>query len=107
MRIVILNGRVVASEMAAISVYDRGFLYGDSVFLISEDGTDKDGKPVLKVKRTPVKPGKRFDNKVAIESGLKPGDRVAGSGQLKLFDGATVLPATADALATPAAVPTN
>jgi branched-chain amino acid aminotransferase len=32
MRIVILNGQVVAAETAAISVYDRGFLYGDSVF---------------------------------------------------------------------------
>jgi multidrug efflux system membrane fusion protein len=82
-------------------------LYGDSVFLVSEDGTDKDGKPVLKVKRTAVKTGKRFDNKVAIESGLKPGDRVAGSGQLKLFDGATVLPTAADALTKPAVAPTN
>ncbi len=32
MRVVILNGQVVPSESASISVYDRGFLYGDSVF---------------------------------------------------------------------------
>jgi branched-chain amino acid aminotransferase len=32
MRIVILNGQVTPAEAAAISVYDRGFLYGDSVF---------------------------------------------------------------------------
>src|SRR5260221_4196721 len=32
MRIVILNGQVAAAETASISVYDRGFLYGDSVF---------------------------------------------------------------------------
>jgi branched-chain amino acid aminotransferase len=32
MRIVILNGRVTPPDSAAISVYDRGFLYGDSVF---------------------------------------------------------------------------
>ena len=32
MRIVILNGQVTPPETAAISVYDRGFLYGDSVF---------------------------------------------------------------------------
>jgi branched-chain amino acid aminotransferase len=31
-RIVILNGQVILAEAAAISVYDRGFLYGDSVF---------------------------------------------------------------------------
>jgi len=32
MRIVILNGQVTPPDTAAISVYDRGFLYGDSVF---------------------------------------------------------------------------
>jgi len=32
MRIVIINGEVTPPETAAISVYDRGFLYGDSVF---------------------------------------------------------------------------
>jgi branched-chain amino acid aminotransferase len=32
MRIVILNGKVTPPEAATISVYDRGFLYGDSVF---------------------------------------------------------------------------
>lgn len=32
MRIVILNGQVTDPAAAAISVYDRGFLYGDSVF---------------------------------------------------------------------------
>src|SRR5689334_15123464 len=32
MRIVILNGQVTPPESASISVYDRGFLYGDSVF---------------------------------------------------------------------------
>jgi branched-chain amino acid aminotransferase len=32
MRIVILNGQITPPEAAAISVYDRGFLYGDSVF---------------------------------------------------------------------------
>src|SRR5260221_14712649 len=32
MRAVIINGTPVNPETAAISVYDRGFLYGDSVF---------------------------------------------------------------------------
>src|SRR5258708_3229639 len=32
MRTVILNGQVTPPDSAAISVYDRGFLYGDSVF---------------------------------------------------------------------------
>jgi branched-chain amino acid aminotransferase len=32
MRIVLINGQVAAPDRANISVYDRGFLYGDSVF---------------------------------------------------------------------------
>jgi branched-chain amino acid aminotransferase len=32
MRIAIINGQVTAPEDARISVYDRGFLYGDSIF---------------------------------------------------------------------------
>src|SRR5262245_15363393 len=32
MRIVLLNGQPSTPESASISVYDRGFLYGDSVF---------------------------------------------------------------------------
>jgi branched-chain amino acid aminotransferase len=32
MRIAIINGRVCTPEEARISVYDRGFLYGDSIF---------------------------------------------------------------------------
>jgi branched-chain amino acid aminotransferase len=32
MRIAIINGRVASPEEAHISVYDRGFLYGDSIF---------------------------------------------------------------------------
>jgi multidrug efflux system membrane fusion protein len=82
-------------------------LYGDSVFVVAADGTDDAGKPVLKVKRSFVKTGARFDNKIVILSGLKAGDRVAGSGQLKLNDGAVVTVNDADALKTPATVPVN
>ncbi len=90
-------------------------LYGDSVFLVTEEGgapaqtagNQPAGNPVFKVKRTSVKVGERFDNKVAILSGLKPGDRVATSGQIKLNDGATVTITSSNALATPAKVPTN
>jgi len=94
-------------------------LYGDSVFVVTEDSaaapvpaagqtaSPAQGGPALKVKRTFVKTGDRFDNMVAILEGLKPGDRVATSGQIKLTDGAAVTLTTSDALATPAAVPTN
>jgi multidrug efflux system membrane fusion protein len=82
-------------------------LYGDAVFVIKEDGTNDKGQPVLKVTRTFVKTGERFDNRVAVLSGLQPGDRVASSGQLKLQNGAVVVINDSQSLKTPAVVPTN
>ncbi len=82
-------------------------LYGDSVFVVRQEGQDADGKPLLHVKRTLVKTGERFNNRVAIVSGLNPGDRVAASGQLKLSDGAPVRIITSNTLATPSTIPTN
>ncbi len=82
-------------------------LYGDSVYLIEEDGKDDSGKPLLKATRTFVRTGDRFGNRVAILSGLKPGDRVAASGQLKLMSGARVVVSSSNALATPSVVPRN
>ncbi len=66
-------------------------LYGDSVYVIREDGTAPDGKPVLKAFRTPVKTGPRWDGKVAILDGVKPGDQVVAAGQVKLQNGAAVI----------------
>jgi len=66
-------------------------LYGDSVYVVREDGKDAAGKPVLKAFRTPVKTGERWDDKVAILSGLKPGEQIVAAGQIKLQDGAPVI----------------
>jgi multidrug efflux system membrane fusion protein len=66
-------------------------LYGDSVFVLAEDGKDEKGQPVLKANRTYVKVGDRFDGKVEIVSGLKGNERVAASGQLRLTNGAPVM----------------
>jgi multidrug efflux system membrane fusion protein len=66
-------------------------LYGDSVYVIREDGKDANGKPVLRAVRTPVKTGARWGNNVAILDGLKPGERVAAAGQVKLQNGAQVV----------------
>ncbi len=77
------------------------------MFLIKEDGKDDKGQPILKVTRTFVKTGERFDNRVAIVSGLRPGDRVAASGQLKLNSGVQVLINDSGSLQTPTTVPTN
>jgi membrane fusion protein, multidrug efflux system len=66
-------------------------LYGDSVYVIREDGTGPDGKPLLKAFRVPVKAGARWNNQVAILEGVKPGDRVVAAGQIKLQNGAPVV----------------
>jgi multidrug efflux system membrane fusion protein len=64
-------------------------LYGDSVFLITENKAD-DGKTSLTAVRTFVRTGSRVNGRAEILSGLKPGDRVVAVGQLKLQSGAAV-----------------
>src|SRR6266851_5586344 len=66
-------------------------LYGDSVYMVREDGKDAAGKPLLKAFRTPVKTGSRWQGKVAILTGVKPGEMVVAAGQIKLQDGAPVV----------------
>ncbi len=66
-------------------------LYGDSVFVIAAKGKDAKGKPILEAVRTPVKTGDRWDGKVAILDGLKPGEQVVAAGQVKVQNGAAVI----------------
>ena len=80
-------------------------LYGDSVFVVREDGKDANGKPVLKVTRTFVKTGDRDKDRVAILDGVSPGDQVVTSGQLKLQSGGEVVVKPSDALTPPAKLP--
>jgi multidrug efflux system membrane fusion protein len=80
-------------------------LYGDSVFVVHEDGKDADGKPVLKVTRTFVKTGNRDKDRVAILDGVSPGDQVVLSGQLKLQSGSEVVVQPSEALVPPAKLP--
>ncbi len=65
-------------------------LYGDSVYVIREDGQDANGRPILKAMRTPVKTGARVGGKVVILQGLEPGQRVVAAGQIKVQNGAQV-----------------
>jgi membrane fusion protein (multidrug efflux system) len=64
--------------------------YGDTVFLIRE-GTGKDGKPVMTVESTFVTLGETRGDQVAVLSGIKEGDQVVTSGQLKLKNGSAVV----------------
>jgi membrane fusion protein (multidrug efflux system) len=66
-------------------------LHGDSVFLIKADAKDKSGKPILHVYRGYVKTGERRGGEVSILDGVKAGDQVVTSGQLKLQNGTHVL----------------
>jgi multidrug efflux system membrane fusion protein len=81
-------------------------LYGDSVFVIQEE-KGEDGATVLKAVRTPIKVGDRFKGRVAVESGLEPGARVAASGQIKLSNGAPVTIKESSALTIPQKLPLN
>ena len=81
-------------------------VYGDSVFVATSQKTP-DGKEQLVVERKPVKVGDRLANQVEIRSGIKPGDRVVVSGQLKLANGAAVVPAESNPLTPPQTLPQN
>jgi membrane fusion protein (multidrug efflux system) len=65
--------------------------YGESVYVIEQGGKGADGKPVLTAKQTFVTVGETRGDQVAIVKGIKPGDLVATSGQLKLKNGSTVV----------------
>ena len=102
------NARVVMPPQPEVvsvpeTAVDRT-LYGDSVFVVAEDGQDAQGKPKLKAVQTFVEAGDRFDGRVAIERGIAAGDLVVASGQLKLQNGAPVTVAS-DGLVPPATAP--
>jgi len=63
--------------------------YGATVF-VAEAGKNEKGEAVLKAKQTFVTTGATRGDQVAILTGLKEGDAVVTSGQLKLKSG-TVL----------------
>jgi membrane fusion protein, multidrug efflux system len=82
-------------------------LYGDSVYVIREDGKDANGKPILKAVRTPVKTGARVGGKVAILQGVEPDERVIAAGQVKVQNGAPVAISDSPAPEPPAALTRN
>lgn len=65
-------------------------LHGDSVFIIKTEGKDHKGNPILKAYRYYVKVGERRGSSVSILEGVKAGDQVVTSGQLKLQNGTHV-----------------
>ncbi len=63
-------------------------LYGNSVYIIEKD---KDDQELLTVKRVFVETGDQQGNYTVINSGVKAGQDVVSSGELKLQDGTRVI----------------
>ena len=94
-------------------------LYGDSVFVVRDKpgdggqvgggggggGGSKGGKPQTIAEQVFVRTGDVVAGRIAILDGVKPGDRVISSGQLKLQPGAAVSVSGDKALPIPAEPP--
>ena len=65
--------------------------YGETVYLVEEKGKDKTGKPALFAKQAFITIGLSRGDQVAILSGIKVGDLVVSSGQLKLKSGSPII----------------
>ena len=64
--------------------------YGDTVFIVEQHGIDAAGKARFTVQQRFVKLGGTRGDQVAVESGVKPGEVVVTSGQIKLRNGSSV-----------------
>jgi len=64
--------------------------YGDTVFLVVEKGKDKEGKALLVAQQQFVTLGPERGDQVAILQGVKEGNTVVTSGQLKLRNGTPI-----------------
>ncbi|MFN7098707.1 MAG: efflux RND transporter periplasmic adaptor subunit, partial [Gammaproteobacteria bacterium] len=65
--------------------------YGEVVFLVKSTSKDKDEKPTLTVTQQFVTTGETRGDQVAVTTGIKAGDMVVTSGQLKLKNGTRVI----------------
>lgn len=65
--------------------------YGNIAFIIRESGKDKKGKPILKATQTFVTTGETRGDQITVLTGLKEGDLIVTSGQLKLKNGSAVV----------------
>jgi membrane fusion protein (multidrug efflux system) len=65
--------------------------YGDTVFLVQQNGVDDKGKPRLTVLQRFVQLGATRGDQVAVQSGIAAGDVVVTAGQMKLRNGSVVI----------------
>lgn len=64
--------------------------YGDIVYIVNETGKDEKGKPILTVKQAFVITGQTRGDQITILKGLKKGEIIVTSGQLKLKNGSQI-----------------
>jgi membrane fusion protein, multidrug efflux system len=64
--------------------------YGNTVFLVQQNGVDDKGKPKSVATQSFVELGATRGDQVAVLSGIKPGDVVVTAGQIKLRTGSPV-----------------
>jgi len=65
--------------------------YGDTIFIVEEGAKGPGNKPLLTVKQSFITVGEKRGDQVAILTGLKEGETVVTSGQLKLRNGSPVV----------------
>ena len=65
-------------------------LHGDTAFVITPGGKDDSGKPILRAKQRNIVLGEQIGNQVIVKEGLKEGQEVVSSGQLKVQPDAIV-----------------
>jgi membrane fusion protein, multidrug efflux system len=64
--------------------------FGDTVFVVQQDGLNAQGKPRLTVRQRFVVLGAMRGDQIAVQSGLKVGEIVVSAGQIKLRNGTEV-----------------
>lgn len=96
----LLPGMYVSVEVLAGAVEHRLTLpqtavtynpYGDTVFIIEEGAKAQGGAPAMTVRQAFVTVGEKRGDQVAILTGVKEGELVVTSGQLKLRNGSAVV----------------
>ncbi|HET6459696.1 MAG TPA: efflux RND transporter periplasmic adaptor subunit [Syntrophales bacterium] len=96
----LLPGMYVSVEIQAGSMERRLTLpqtavtynpYGDTAFIVEESGRGSDGKPILTVRQTFITVGSSRGDQIAILKGIKEGEVVVTSGQIKLKNGSMVV----------------
>lgn len=65
-------------------------LYGNSVFIVRDEKNKETSKSQKKVFQQFIQTGEERGNQVVVLKGVKPGDEVVNSGQLKLHNGTPV-----------------